>query len=72
MGLERPALEAGAPAELVAVRARSLREAVATATEERIVFHAGRVVERTRVVRDERDLPNAPAPVAIHQGEPNA
>jgi cytosine deaminase len=62
MGLERPALEAGAPAELLAVRAPSLREAVATATEDRIVFHAGRVVERTRVVRDRDALANFAPP----------
>jgi hypothetical protein len=30
-----------------------LQEALATATEDRIVFRAGQLVERTRVVRDD-------------------
>jgi cytosine deaminase len=49
MGLEPVRLEHGAPAELLAVRASSLREAVATTTEARVVMHAGRVVARTVV-----------------------
>jgi cytosine deaminase len=57
MGLEPVRLERGAPAELLAVRASSLREAVATATEARLVVHAGHVVARTVV---ERDMPAAP------------
>lgn len=52
MGLERIRIEPGAPAELLAVRARSLREAIATVTEERIVLRAERVVARTRVQRE--------------------
>jgi cytosine/creatinine deaminase len=49
MGLEPVLFEQGAPAELLAVRASSLREAVATTTEARLVIHAGRVVARTVV-----------------------
>jgi cytosine deaminase len=52
MGLEPARVEAGAPAELLAVRASSLREAVATVTEARVVIHAGRVVARTTVQRE--------------------
>jgi cytosine deaminase len=49
LGLEPIEFESGAPAELLAVRAASLREAVATLTEARLVIHAGRVVARTAV-----------------------
>ncbi|MBS1888670.1 MAG: amidohydrolase family protein [Actinobacteria bacterium] len=49
MGLEPVRIEAGAPAELLAIRAGSVREALATATEDRVVVHRGRVVARTRV-----------------------
>jgi cytosine/creatinine deaminase len=49
MGLDPVRLEAGARAELLAVRASSLREAVATVTEARVVIHAGRIVARTSV-----------------------
>jgi cytosine deaminase len=52
MGLEPVRLEPDAPADLMAVRASSLREAMATATEERIVIRAGRLVARTRVDRE--------------------
>jgi cytosine deaminase len=49
MGLEPVRLQPAAPAELLAVRASSLREAIATITEARLVIHAGRVVARTVV-----------------------
>jgi cytosine/creatinine deaminase len=52
MGLEPVRLEAGSPAELLAVRASSVREAIATVTEARVVIHAGRVVARTTVQRE--------------------
>jgi hypothetical protein len=42
----------GAPAELLAVAGRSLREAIATATEDRIVLRGERVLARTRVERE--------------------
>jgi len=52
MGLPAVMLEPGAPAEILAVRGSSLADAVARASEERIVIHAGRCVSRT-VVRGE-------------------
>ena len=58
MGLEPVELEHGAPAELLAVRASSLREALATITEARLVIHAGRVVART-VVEQHTLIPTA-------------
>jgi cytosine deaminase len=47
MGLPEIGLEPGDPAELLAVRASSLREAVAFAPADRLVFHRGRLVART-------------------------
>jgi len=44
MGLAPVEVAPGAPAELVAVRARSLREAIATAPAGRIVIHRGHLV----------------------------
>jgi cytosine deaminase len=52
MGLPAVRVEAGAPAELLAVRARSLTHAIATVTEDRVVIRGERVVARTRVERD--------------------
>jgi len=52
MGLEPAGVAPGRPAELLAVAAGSLQEAIATGTEDRIVFRRGRVVERTRTVRE--------------------
>jgi len=52
MGLEPCSVAAGNPAELVAVAGGSLQEALATGTEDRLVFRRGRLVERTSVVRD--------------------
>ena len=52
MGLPPLQIEAGFPAELLAVRAASLREAVAMASQGRIVIHGGRVVSRTDVTRE--------------------
>jgi cytosine deaminase len=51
MGLPRVAVEAGCPAELLAIRAGSLTDALATCTEARVVVHRGRVVCRTAVER---------------------
>lgn len=51
MGLEAVSLEPGSPAELLLVRAATLREAVATASSERIVLHTGRVVAHTTLER---------------------
>lgn len=52
MGLPVGGVEAGQPAELLAVAGGSLQEVVATTTEDRLVFRAGRLVERTRVVHE--------------------
>jgi cytosine deaminase len=52
MGLPPVRVEPGAPAELLAVRARSLTHAIATVTEDRVVIRGDRVVARTRVERD--------------------
>jgi cytosine/creatinine deaminase len=49
MGLPPVAVAPGSPAELLAVRAGSLLEAVGAASQDRVVVHQGRVVARTRV-----------------------
>lgn len=49
MGLEPVGPRVGDPAELVAIRAGSLREAVAARTADRVVVHEGRVVARSSV-----------------------
>lgn len=48
MGLPEVTVAPGSPAELLAVRASSLREAVASAPQDRYVFARGRLVARTR------------------------
>lgn len=53
MGLPAGDLKAGDPAEVVAVAGGSLQEAIATGTEARLVFRRGRLVDRTRVVREQ-------------------
>jgi cytosine deaminase len=53
MGLPPVRIEAGAPAELLAIRATSLGDAIAFASEDRLVWHRGRLVARTRVARDD-------------------
>ena len=47
MGLEEVRIETGRPAELLAVRATTVREAVASAPADRVVFTRGRIVART-------------------------
>ncbi|TSA46814.1 MAG: hydrolase [Actinomycetales bacterium] len=56
MGLPQVRIEAGSPADLLAVRAGSLAEAIASASESRIVMRAGRILSRSTVTseRDER------------------
>lgn len=51
MGLPAVALEVGSPADLLAIASSSVREAIATATEQRIVIRRGRVVSRTDLDR---------------------
>jgi cytosine/creatinine deaminase len=52
MGLSESGVTAGRPADLLAIAARSLQEALATTTEDRLVFRRGRLVERTRVMHE--------------------
>jgi cytosine deaminase len=52
LGLPPVRIEPGCPAELAAVKASGVREAVAMAPADRVVIHEGRVVSRTRVVSD--------------------
>ena len=58
IGLPSGALAPGAPADLLAVAAESLQEALATTTEDRIVIRRGKVVRRTRVLREQTEPPN--------------
>lgn len=51
MGLPAAGLTVGARAELLAVRANSLAEAVAVAPADRIVIHRGNIVAQTTVTR---------------------
>jgi cytosine/creatinine deaminase len=51
MGLESPSYAPGAPADFVALRAASLREAIADQSSDRIVIRRGRVVARTTVTQ---------------------
>jgi cytosine deaminase len=52
MRLPEVRVEPGYPAELLAIRAGSLTEALATATDDRVVVHRGRIVARTTVSRE--------------------
>ncbi|HSI81801.1 MAG TPA: amidohydrolase family protein [Solirubrobacterales bacterium] len=52
IGLPQGAIAPGAPADLVAVAAASLQEALATTTEDRVVFRRGQVARRTRLDRE--------------------
>ncbi|HZD73856.1 MAG TPA: amidohydrolase family protein [Actinomycetota bacterium] len=61
MGLPEARVEAGFPAELLAIRAGSVQEAVAGASPERVVLHKGRVVARTTLSRELPVQAGAPA-----------
>jgi cytosine/creatinine deaminase len=67
MGLPEVQVGSGFPAELLAVRASSLEEAIAGGTS-RVVIHHGRVVSRTTVAREYPDL-NA-STLATHRSLP--
>lgn len=69
LGLPPVAVAAGNPADLLAIRAASLTEAVADATEDRIVLRAGRVIARTTVTRQLPPALRAP-PAAPGSGGP--
>jgi cytosine deaminase len=51
MGLPEVRVATGFPAELLAVQAASLEEAIAGGTD-RVVIHQGRVVSRTTITRE--------------------
>lgn len=65
MGLEPVVLAPGAPADLVAFRADSMAQAMATLTPARLVFRRGELVSRTEVVSEplgaaaDRETPGA-------------
>lgn len=63
MGLPPGGLAPGRPAEVLAVRGSSLPDALARASEHRIVVHAGRVVAATTVTSALRPLPVPATPV---------
>ncbi|HZM74206.1 MAG TPA: amidohydrolase family protein [Candidatus Limnocylindrales bacterium] len=52
MGLPEVTLRPGAPADLLAIRAKTPREAIATANPERVVIRGGRIVARTTLKTD--------------------
>ena len=52
LGLPRIAVEPGSPAELLAVRAETVREAIGSAPADRVVIHRGAIVSRSRVVTE--------------------
>ena len=47
MGLDPVTISVGSPAELLAIKVASVREAVASAPLDRLVFHRGNLVART-------------------------
>ncbi|MGH7541678.1 MAG: amidohydrolase family protein [Gemmatimonadota bacterium] len=55
MGLPAAGIEPGGTGDLLAVRGSSLREVVATASEDRIVWRRGRIVARTELARWQED-----------------
>ena len=66
MGLAPAGIAVGARAELLAVRAGSLAEAVADASPDRYVVHAGRLVAESHVHRSIAEPALSPAP-ALHE-----
>jgi cytosine deaminase len=56
LGLPPLSMAPGSPADFLAVAGSSLREAIATRSEQRIVIRAGRVLARTRVEHDYASL----------------
>jgi cytosine deaminase len=52
LGLPEVTLTPGSPADLLAIRATSPREAIATANPERVVIRGGRIVARTTIKTD--------------------
>lgn len=62
MGLPAVVLEPGAPAEILCIRGSWLVDAIARASEDRIVIHAGRCVSRTMVTGELMPLSTLAAP----------
>lgn len=58
LGLAAVQVGPGAPAELLAIRARSVRAAIAESPSDRVVIHTGRMVARTATTR--RWYPESP------------
>jgi cytosine deaminase len=52
LGLPEVQLRRGAPADLLAIRAKTPREAIATANPERVVIRGGRIVAKTTLSTD--------------------
>ncbi|MFI6699315.1 amidohydrolase family protein [Streptomyces sp. NPDC050509] len=69
MGLPEVRVEAGFPAELLAVRGERI-EGVLSLAYSRIVIHRGRVVARTSAVREYCDSVESGAPELPRQGRP--
>jgi cytosine deaminase len=61
LGLHRSAVEAGLPADLLALRGETLITAL-SGGHSRVVLHAGRVVSRTSAVREYADTTTAAVP----------
>jgi cytosine deaminase len=69
LGLPACAVEAGRPAELLALRGESLAAAL-SGGHSRVVLHAGRVVSRTSAVREYADTTTAAVPRQVRPPRP--
>jgi cytosine deaminase len=65
LGFPAVSIEAGAPADLLAIRATTVRGAMASATPDRVVIRNGRILSRTRV---ETETPWTAEPVWGEEG----
>jgi len=70
MGLPPAGPVVGARADLLAIRATGLEDAVATAPADRVVLHAGRLVARSRTVREIAEPGIRPAAAASATSSP--
>ncbi len=69
LGLPRPAVEAGQPADLLALRGDTLLAAL-SGGHSRVVLHAGRVVSRTSAVREYAETSPAAVPRQLRPPRP--
>jgi cytosine deaminase len=69
LGLPTVSVEAGRPAELLALRGESLAAAL-SGGHSRVVLHAGRVVSRTSAVREYADTTKAAVPRQVWPSRP--